>query len=57
MIIIPFYLTDLLNLLCHNKLAQKLNLTNKAISKWERGLSFPDISMLELLAETLDVSV
>ena len=26
--------------------ANKLNITDKAISKWERGKSFPDISML-----------
>ena len=45
------------HILTQQELAQKINLTNKAISKWERGLSFPDISMLEILAETLDVSV
>ena len=28
------------------QLGEKLNITDKAISKWERGLSFPDISML-----------
>ncbi len=39
------------------ELALSLHLTDKAISKWERGLSFPDISILEPLAETLDVSV
>ncbi len=38
-------------------LALTLHLTDKAVSKWERGLSFPDISILEPLAETLDVSV
>ena len=38
-------------------LAEKLFLTDKAISKWERGLSFPDISVLEPLAEVLEVSV
>ncbi len=38
-------------------LAESLFLTDKAISKWERGLSFPDISVLEPLAEVLDVSV
>ncbi|NLG03212.1 MAG: helix-turn-helix transcriptional regulator [Clostridia bacterium] len=43
--------------LTQKELAQKINLTDKAISKWERGLSFPDISMLEPLAETLQVSV
>lgn len=38
-------------------LAEKLYLTDKAISKWERGLSFPDITMLNTLSETLDVEV
>lgn len=38
-------------------LAEKLNVTDKAVSKWERGQSFPDISLLEPLAETFDVSV
>lgn len=39
------------------ELADKINLTDKAISKWERGLSFPDVSLIEDLAELLDVSV
>ena len=38
-------------------LAEQIHLTDKAVSKWERGLSFPDISMLEPLADILDVSV
>ncbi|MGN0368362.1 MAG: helix-turn-helix domain-containing protein [Wujia sp.] len=38
-------------------LAEKLCLTDKAISKWERGLSYPDISMLEPMAEILGVTV
>lgn len=38
-------------------LAEKLNITDKAVSKWETGRSAPDISMLEPLAEALDVSV
>lgn len=38
-------------------LAEKLCVTDKAVSKWERGLSFPDISLLEPLAETFDVTV
>ena len=28
------------------ELAKKLHITDKAVSKWERGLSFPDISLL-----------
>lgn len=39
------------------ELADILNVTDKAVSKWERGLSFPDISMLEPLSEVLDISI
>ena len=39
------------------ELAEKIGLTDKAISKWERGLSFPDITMLSILAEVFDVDV
>ena len=39
------------------ELAEKLNVTDKAVSKWERGVGFPDIQMIEPLAETLDVSI
>lgn len=39
------------------EMAEKLGITDKAISKWERGLSYPDISMLEPIAELFDVSV
>ena len=39
------------------QLAEKLNVTDKAVSKWETGRSAPDISMLEPLAEALEVSV
>lgn len=39
------------------ELAQKLFLSDKAISKWECGLSMPDISLLIPLSEILDVSV
>lgn len=36
------------------QLAQKLNVTDKAVSKWERGVGFPDIKLLEPLADVLD---
>lgn len=39
------------------ELAKKLNVTDKAVSKWERGLSFPDIGTIEPLAAALGVSV
>lgn len=43
--------------LTQQDLANELNLTDKAISKWERGLSCPDISLLIPLSEILEVSV
>lgn len=39
------------------ELAEHLHITDKAISKWERGLSFPDISLLIPLSEMLNVSL
>ena len=38
-------------------LAQKMGVTDKAVSKWERNLSFPDVASLPRLAELLEVSV
>ena len=38
-------------------LAAKLQVTDKAVSKWERGLGFPDINSLEPLADALGVSM
>lgn len=39
------------------ELAERLFVSNKAVSKWERGQSLPDISLLTPLAQLLDVSV
>lgn len=39
------------------ELAKKLHVTDKAVSKWERGLSFPDISLLIPLSEILNISL
>lgn len=38
-------------------LADKLFVSDKAVSKWERGLCFPDISVLIPLTETLNISL
>lgn len=38
-------------------LAEKLFVSDKAVSKWERGLSLPDIALLQPIADTLDVTV
>lgn len=43
--------------LTQKQLADKINITDKAVSKWERGLSFPDITMLNILSKELNVSV
>ena len=39
------------------ELAAKMNVTDKAVSKWERGLAYPDINSIPQLAEVLGVSV
>ena len=39
------------------QLAEKLNVSNKTISKWETDKGYPDISLLEPLAKVLGVSV
>ena len=38
-------------------LAEKLYVTAKAVSRWERGVGFPDIKLLQPLADALDVSI
>ena len=43
--------------LTQKELAKKINVTDKAISKWERGLGCPDVSLLENLSKVLDVSI
>lgn len=40
-----------------SQLAEKMNVTDKAVSKWERDLSCPDINTISKLADILDVSV
>lgn len=43
--------------LTQNDLAQRLHVSPQAVSKWERGLSFPDVSLLEPLAQQLGLTV
>ena len=38
-------------------LAEKLNYSDKAVSKWERGESVPDVLTLAMLAEQFDITV
>ncbi|MEE0105195.1 MAG: helix-turn-helix domain-containing protein [Lachnospiraceae bacterium] len=39
------------------QLAERLHVTNKAISKWENGRGLPDIANVEGLADALDLSL
>lgn len=39
------------------ELAEKLNVSDKTVSKWETGKGYPDISLLEPIAKTFGVSV
>jgi len=43
--------------LTQQELADKLYVSNKAVSKWERGISFPDVELLIPLSDALGVSV
>ncbi|MBQ1376276.1 MAG: response regulator [Clostridia bacterium] len=38
-------------------LAERLNVTDKAVSKWERDLSYPDITLLPKLSAELEVTL
>ena len=42
--------------LTQQALAEQLHITDKAVSKWERGLSYPDLTLLEPLAEALGLT-
>lgn len=39
------------------QLAEKLNVTDKAVSKWETNRGYPDISLVQPLADALGVSI
>ena len=39
------------------QLAEELGVTDKAVSKWETGKGFPDITLIESLSQSLGVSV
>ncbi len=43
--------------LTQEQLADKLGITKNAVSKWERGISFPDVSLFKSLCEELDINV
>ena len=43
--------------LTQEQLAEKMGVSINAVSKWERGLSFPDVSLLKKLCNELGISV
>ena len=43
--------------LTQQQLAQTLHVTDKAVSKWERGLSYPDVTLLQPLAAAFGLRV
>ena len=43
--------------LTQQQLARRLYVTDKAVSKWERGLSYPDVTLLQPLAAALQLGV
>lgn len=43
--------------LTQKMLASKLYVSDKAVSKWERGICMPDIALIEKLAQILEVNV
>lgn len=43
--------------LTQKELAEKIGVTDRAVSKWERGVGCPDVSILEILSKELDCSI
>ena len=43
--------------LTQKELAEKLNITDKAVSKWERGIACPDTATIPQLAQILVISI
>ena len=39
------------------ELAEQLHVSSKAVSKWETGQGFPDVTLLEPIAKALDISI
>lgn len=43
--------------LTQSDLAQRLHVTDKAVSRWERAVGFPDVKTLQPLAEALEITI
>lgn len=46
-----------LNGMTQGQLAEKLGISNKAVSKWENGQGYPDITLFPILSELFGVSI
>lgn len=40
-----------------SELGDLLGVTNKAVSRWENGESFPDVAILENISNVLDIKI
>ena len=43
--------------LTQKELGDRLNVTDRAVSKWENGRSFPDVNLIEEICRELDIEV
>lgn len=43
--------------LTQDQLAEKLNISKNAVSKWERGLNLPDVSIMQDLCKILNITL
>ncbi len=43
--------------LTQRQLAETLHISDRTVSKWERGAGFPDVALLEPLADALGLTV
>lgn len=43
--------------LTQEDLAEKLNISKNAVSKWERGLNLPNVSIMQELCEILNITI
>jgi len=43
--------------LTQEQLAEQLNISKNAVSKWERGLNLPDVSIMQDLCKILDITL
>ena len=43
--------------LTQEQLAEQLNISKNAVSKWERGLNLPDVSIMQDLCKILGIDI